>query len=760
MKKTFRSILAGALSLLAVSCYDDSLVLDEIDDIKGRLTAIENTLNAEVGGVNDLLSRVEALEGKVAAIKVETDANGVTTLTLSDNSTVVLSKNGVLTLTDEGEWATVAANGTVTPLGVSLGHNLTFKVENGVLMYAPAGSTEYVATDVKVSEYTAHVIGNIVPAADGKSVAVTIGGQTISLALAAQSGEITLSRSEMYVAYGLSKTVTLTGAEDFYVAAKPDGWKVTVDGNVLTVSAPSKAAAELGVVENEGQIVVHADADGCAYASMTVKSGDAFSIEVDTATGMVTFFNALSVEYPDLTGMGSPTYGFGDALVGIIPLSDMQYVGSVDILLEMAEYGNIPGGYLANIKSNNLLGKPYEAGKYEEDTFSISISDLGSSFYPAAEIEEGVHYAVWAVPQTDKVLKDLYTVAYYKPVKVVVEGVDTTFNDVTIKPTLLGAVEYYANVFEASMFEEMPMKHFLETGYMGIGPWKQFQQSGNGAAMGTKIESGVEVKLSYLQYDNPLKPATEYVGYVFPIQDGKAPADYVYETDLEPYIFRFTTDPLVEGAPAATLTLSDATDYSSISVSVKVPEGTSAYYKFYNLGAADDMTDAELAVELMSDCYYPATADKVVKESYLSGGDQKELVVATVTADGKYAITREVFATKSYPYSDAITVAVDSVTPNAETGEYTVVFSVTGATKFVAYNYSASSASAFTGNVLKYGATASYSTYKWVDVVDGKATITVKPSSTSYKYLIYSAYNVADNAVSNLLAPASTVLFE
>ena len=756
MKKTLRTILAGAVALLAVSCYDDSDLRGQIGEIDERLQAVEATLNAETGGIADLLARVEALEGKVAAIKVETK-DGLTTLTLSDGSSVVLSKNGVLTIVDGG-WATVATNGTVTPLGIKVDHpKLAFKVEGGELKVSYDGTT-YVATGVKISEYTAHVIGDVVVAEDGKSVTVKIGDKTIELPLAAESGEISLSRSEMYVGYGFSKTVTLTGAEEFYVAAKPDGWKVTVEGNVLTVSAPSKKAAELGVIETEGQIVVHADADDCVYTSMTVTTGDAFSVEVDTATGMVTFFNALSVEYP--AEEGSPTLDFGDALVGILPLSDMKYFESVDDLISSAENWNIPSGYLANIKSNNELGKPYEAGKYEEDTFSISISDLGSSFWPSVEIEDGVHYAVWAVPQTDKVLKDLYTVAYYKPIKVVVEGVETTFNDVTIKPTLSGAVEYYANVFEASMFEVTPMKDFLETGYIGIGPWKQFQQSGEGAAMGTKIESGVEINLSSLQYDEPLKPATEYVGYVFPIQDGKAPADYVYETDLEPYIFRFTTDPLVAGAPAATLTLGDATDYSSISVSVKVPEGTSAYYKFYGLGEADDMTDAELAVELMSVCYYPATADKVVKESYLNGGDQRELVVATVTADGKYAITREVFATKSYPYTDAITVAVDSVTPNAETGEYTVVFSVTGATKFVAWNYYTSSASAFTGNVLKYGAAASYSTYKWVDVVDGKATITVKPNSTSYKYLIYSAYNVADNAVSNLLVPASTVLFE
>ena len=172
MKKTFRSILAGALALLAVSCYDDTDLQNKYGDLNNRVSAIENTLNAEVGGVNDLIARVESLEGKVAAIKVETDENGVTTLTLSNNSKIVLSQNGVVTVKN-GVWYTVdPKTGAETVVG-KVGHKLDFKVENGTLMYKPEGEANYIATDVKVSEYTAHVIGNVVPATDLPSAAGT-----------------------------------------------------------------------------------------------------------------------------------------------------------------------------------------------------------------------------------------------------------------------------------------------------------------------------------------------------------------------------------------------------------------------------------------------------------------------------------------------------------------------------------------------------------------------------------------------------------
>ena len=769
MKKTLRSILAGALALLTVSCYDDTALRTEVGDLSDRVAAIEATLNAEVGGINDLIARLAAaegditsvegqlaaLEGKVAAIKVETK-DGVTTLTLSDNSKVVLSKNGALTIVDGG-WATVDAAGTVTPLGIPVGHpKLAFRVTNGTLEVSYDGKT-YESTGVKISEYTAHVIGAVVPSADGKTVTVTIGDQTITLALAAGAVALELSRESMYVGYGLSKTFTVSGAEDFYVASKPDGWKVTKEGNVVTVVAPSKANAELGVIEAEGEIVIHADADQCSYASLNVSCGEAFSLKVDTAKGEVTIFNAMSIEYPDHTGMGESTYGFADALIGILPLSDYQYIESIDNLIEYAENWAIPAGYLANIKDNNELGGEFEMGKYEEDQYTISLAELGASFWPSVEIEDGVHYVVWAVPQTDRVLKDMAVVEFYKPIKISLEPKSKSFNEITVDLKCSGASAYYAAMYPKSMFDDyMTFEQFMETGYMGVGAWKQFQMSGDPRALGEEVTPG-EITLSTFNYGDPLAANTEYLIYIFPIEEGKAPESYVMETDLLPYVYTFTTDALVEGAPLATLALNTA-DYSSISVDVVAPENTTAYYYFYEVGAADEYDDATLAANVMAYCYDPIQGTKTVKATYLSAGERQELVVVTITEDGKYGVQRGVYSTLNYPYDENITISLASLTKNAETGEFTAVFNVTGAAKFASWPYYTSTANAFVGNVAKYALTANYSSYQWADVVDGKATVTFKPSSTSYDYLIFTAYNVSATELTGIAQSASIQL--
>lgn len=98
MKKTFRSILAGALAVLAVSCYDDTALRELISDIDARLTELETKLNTEVGtingkidaldaaykladqglttSINNLLTQLDALDKEVdGKIKVLEDAN-------------------------------------------------------------------------------------------------------------------------------------------------------------------------------------------------------------------------------------------------------------------------------------------------------------------------------------------------------------------------------------------------------------------------------------------------------------------------------------------------------------------------------------------------------------------------------------------------------------------------------------------------------------------------------------------------------------
>ena len=74
MKKTFRSILAGALALLAVSCYDDTLIREKIDTLADRVTKLEADLNADIANLNTLQGKVNDLETSLKKAISEGDA--------------------------------------------------------------------------------------------------------------------------------------------------------------------------------------------------------------------------------------------------------------------------------------------------------------------------------------------------------------------------------------------------------------------------------------------------------------------------------------------------------------------------------------------------------------------------------------------------------------------------------------------------------------------------------------------------------------
>ena len=639
MKKTFRSILAGALALLAVSCYDDTDLQKKYGDLNDRVSAIETTLSAEVGGVNDLISRVEALEGKVAAIKVETDEKGVTTLTLSDNSKVILSKNGVLTVKD-GVWYTVdPKTGAETAVG-PVGHDLDFKVENGQLMYAPKGQTNYTATGVMISDYTAHVIGNVVVAEDNKSVAVTIGDKTLNLAIAVADGGISLGREEAFVGYGFSKNITVEGAENFYIAAKPDGWKVEQNGNVLTVWAPSKQLVDLGAAHTSGKLVVHADADKCVYASIDVKTGAPFAISVDKEAN-VTFTNSIVTEYVD-PDYGDVTYSWGDAAVGILAYNDFKGMTQDEIIEYM---DNLPYSFLNNIKFNNDLGGEYVDGEYEQDEYSMTLAKLGQSFWPRVNIEEGVAYVVWAVPQdADGLLEEHFTYAVYKPTKIEFEAAEISHKEAKLYADLSGADKYFVGCFptygmpaEMVAVEMYPIRNLLYGMADSIVPECIYEEGEYGESNAASMSELMGQSLS---------PATDYYYCVIPYEEGMVFDDPA--TQIFPYIKKFTTASLVEGEVALP-TLDVVQSYKKASVTITPAEGTEVYYAFVTdaQNLAFENSDAKFAY-LLENCYMPATEEYTTSKS-LANGASSVLIYAAVSEDAKYKLGEQSVTTIAYP---------------------------------------------------------------------------------------------------------------
>ena len=861
MKKTFRSILAGAVALLAVSCYDDSALKEEIKGLDERVTAIEETLSAEVGGINNLLSRIESLEGKIAAIKVETN-DGVTTLTLSDNTSVVLSKNGVLTIVDGG-WATVAADGTVTPLGIPVSHDhkLAFKVEGGELKVSYDGTT-YEATGVKVSEYTAHVIGNVVPAADGKSVAVTIGDQTLQLPLVSSAvATLGLSRDSFYLYHGGVKTVAITAENlsDVYVMNEPAGWKANIEENNLVITAPKEKHIKEGLADEKGLVLVHATTDEgkCIVAKIEVSTGLGLAIECDK-DGNLTISNAYTSLTTDrLTG--EQKFGFTNYFVGMI---DTELYGDGTEFAEMLSMGWADGyyAYMYNL-SHVFEFRAFEEVVYEVDEVKTTVAELYNILTYGDELSYGSDMTIWVVPVDGEGMPivDQLQTAKHTHVLCQFEVSEITHKSATLTCNLNGATRFYAGVVDGSY--PFPLETIMSEGDL----WMYLQQPEYlDYWQGVQLPAGeyageTAISLVDLNMGEPLNFGSKYYVYVFPYMEGTVYNDF--DAQFAPYVVEVNTLDLLPGG-ASTVTFGEAElGYESVLVPVTLSEGAeSVYYSFYSVeewAELEDKGDKAIFDSLVENCYWPLTYDGeasydyaesgqtlvlaavavgadgkygdivsksyttlalpsvknealtvtfgepvidfssisvevtpvegtkaiwyfmndaslsayntdeamiafmvsrsnviegtgIAKQSYLAQGSKQNLVLLVLDAENNYNIIKQSYTTKSYPYSEAMTVECVSAVATGTAGEYTLTFNVAGASQIAVWSNYASYTSNFESNVITYGQSGTLANnMKVVDVVDGKATV-VLGSLGNYRCLYATAISVADGAISGL----------
>jgi len=788
MKKTFRTILAGAVALLAVSCYDDSDLRGQLGDLDERLDKVEATLNAETGGIADLLGRIETLAGQIAAIKVETDAEtGLTTLTLSDGSSVALSKNGVLTIVDGG-WATVAANGTVTPLGIKVDHpKLAFKVEGGELKVSYDGTT-YEATGVKVSEYTAHVIGNVVVAEDGKSVTVKIGDKNLELPLVSSAvATLGLSRDSFFLRYEAEKVINITAENlsDIYVMNQPDGWNAVIKDNDLTITSPTKKATEIGAAQKEGLVLLHAtDEDGkCVVAKLAVTAGPGLTLAID-AKGNITIENSFASMQPGTGWDPEPYFGF-DAIVFGFATPDAfnddpeAYVEHYNSTWETPDFGLV----LPQLSNAGVAMGTYIEGQYETDVINTSIDEIWQGIiyedYPI-----GQPVVLWAAPadaenQGKPIVEDMVYVNYMHQ-KYEVEVKEASHNDIVLSLNVAGASAYIINCVEESYYNrEDDPKTFDDymLGAMG-GPWTGFVQYGMREALGAVFtpeellpsegETAKEIRLSQI-LKSPLLFGEKYKIWVMPVFDHKSVLDeeasmpeedfycydnsaHVYEKDFLPYVITQETKDLEAGAAQVTYELVSSS-YDAIGVKVTLPEGIqSVYYYWYSIEDYSEFgADSEIVSDIVSRCFFPLTASEQIDKNYISPGDEFMLVCMSVSADGKYAVKAEKFSSKPAPLTSDITVTKLSLKDDGT--NYVLEVAVTGATKVMGYAITASETALaeFVKKVTLNGHKASYNGYEMAAVVDGKATLTFEKNSYKANYYV-AGLNVAENLVSAISA--------
>ena len=788
-----------AMSLSTVSC---GKLEDDINTLKGqvesltlKLAELESKLNTEVTNLN---AAIAAIEAKVAVIKVE-EKDGSVVLTLANGNTLNVAKADgnvsntglVTTVTKNGKtyWAVVKNDGTVESLNVEVGHpdvKISFKVdaETKALLISYDGKT-YESTGVVVKDPEAykHIITNFQEGDD--YVVFTIGDKQYKLPKYDGNAALGLSRGNFFLRYEGSKKIELTaeGIDEYYVMAKPNGWKATFNETTLTVTAPTRAAVEIGAAETEGEILVHATtADGrCKVAKVDVKAGPGLTIKIET-DGTLVIENSYSGE---ITSMwGDVSFGFKDFVLGLATPEDFnadpaKYIETYNTTWSAPNYSDIiyPSGY------NVLWGGEYVEGEYETDVLTSTVNEVYYS-YMWENLPAGAHYVVWVAPvegEGQAVIEDAVWVEYVNLLHEV-EVASVSHSDATLSITVAGASSYIvgcvAESYYNSEYNPMSFEDYMNSA-MG-GPWAAFTKYGAPEALGTVIPAeGLpeELNISEILHEK-LAFGENYKVWVMPIVDHLAKYDaansypeedyYVYDysafdfnANFLPYVMDFTTNDIVAGgAYEAELEL-QKNDLKNIYVNVTPSEGTEVvYYGWYDVADyVQFSSDAEVMAALIEDCYSPLLGAETVSKTYVSPGTKWVLATFSVGADGKYGkIVAQTFSTQELPFDENVTVELVSCTESEDGKNFIVSLNVTGATKVMGYNIKASDSAlnSFLETVCLNGHKTSYYGYEMATVTDGKAVLTFAKNTYKTNYYV-AAYNVANNAVSSISATTVSV---
>jgi len=745
--------------------------LDALDGVvDGYITSNDAALKAAIeeykkgdAALKDVDTQILAALAGVNVINVAKNEEGNVVITFADKSTIEVPANpatGIVTVVD-GKWA-VVVDGEVTVLEADVNPDteLAFKVVENVLNVSYDGGKTWTPTGAVVNDKTTiNVVEGFKYTEGDPYLTLTVGGKEYTLPVyKADTSSLVLGRTDFFLMYGASKEVELKaeGVEEYYVMSKPDGWKASFEGTTLTVVAPEKKTYEVGAAEAEGEILIHATtAEGkCKVAKLDVETGDGITLAIDR-DGNVTIKNAF-------VGMSGNeeigyTYGFQNFAVGIVPVAeffDEEYLyayeemfGTTDpyVGFEKGFGFQMPGEPLFGVSGNyynNVASGEYKDGVYEVDIINTDIntiySDVLFSPYTDWEAEEPNFdlpygaYIVWVASLDENGIVGGMRFTEYLNVKVDVELVSASYNDIKVKVSVAGADEYMIGYIPAS---EMNMgghgpgplsstvvdfKDFDEYMLSSRGPWKMFAE--NGVTYYLAPQFGQQMPAEYVpemlpedgfmlsSFNNSgekLQFNETYYFWVMPMFNHMSKFDemtynydfsaYGYEKHFKPYVSVFTTNDIQKGGKCEPEITFDEISYTSFSAAVTAEDADVVYYAIFNSETYSNLSnDQETVDAVLAACEWPEYGsfdqefDRDAGYTTFESGSKYYLAVVAIDSEGKYTLVVEDCETLTFPttVNEAYTVTFGDVVKDYSKVTVPVTPSAVGTTYYMFYNKS------------------------------------------------------------------------
>ncbi len=316
-------LFAGCLS----SCtFDDTELQNSIDDLTSRVEALEDFQEQVQGDIASLQDIISKLDSSVTVNNVVDNGDGSWTINFSDGTSVTI-RNGqdgedgltppsITVVEEDGTyyWAYEDADGNTEFILDDDGNKIPVTGEapqvrineDGYWEISSDGGKTWENTDVKAEGGAGDSFFSNVYVEGGILYLVLADGTVIEVPMTAELAfDFGTDEAVLYFSAGESKTFkyVMSGAET-YTITKPDGWRASIEGEDIVITAPVAGNA---FAETEGKVgVILISAGGQSLlAEQRVVLGDApdgqsFEItlgEITSTSAEVTIIPAIKDEY-------------------------------------------------------------------------------------------------------------------------------------------------------------------------------------------------------------------------------------------------------------------------------------------------------------------------------------------------------------------------------------------------------------------------------------------------------------------------------
>lgn len=638
--RTGRAIAAAVIALapVALSCSPDELtgdLEDRVNDLENRVTELES----------QMAEQIEALQGLAGGTTVVSctldEETGIYTVAFSDGKVIEVANAGegssIIGVTEQdgkyywtigGELMTDAGE----PVPVSVTPGIRVNPETNIWEVSPDGET-WLSTEITATE-GASIFAKVEDDEDFVYFTLADGS---SLKVAKEKDFICEPLSgKQYFNAGETKTLKLNLSNvEKTTVTKPEGWKASVSGDVLSITAP---AADNQYAELEGKVTVLAVSASKEFtmSDVLVEVGNLpHTITIDAAQNVTITIEAdFSADYEN--GWTGAYYA------GVSKLSEFS-----------------PEAIVESLNANDRKQAHYEP-------LSTTIAELLGSE------PENTSYVVWCIDEYEYGLNpDDMIFETLVNVEVNFEVSDLTFEDAHIEVSVKGADSYYATVISKAEYNIQTVLENLAFG--------DAYEVLSGNYSGLLSEYGM-VSDWMGDMPNEINPGTTYVALAVPILTGVS--EY---TEEDVYVQEIEIPAIAFGGSMTAAVGEVTADYTSVEAEISASDGTYKVFANYiseeNLGQyADD--DALLAFLTSASGIESADLPYTYRKTGLTSGAKGYIMAVAVDRAGKAgAIARQAANTAELVFSDvALTLDV------AETGIMDATISVSGE-GIVSYRY-------------------------------------------------------------------------